>query len=68
MESEHSGPLTPEQFFAMSPEDRAQAIAERHRPLSLEDLDPAFRARVEAKSRQLVEERGLTGGGAASKA
>ena len=68
MESEHPGSMTPEQLFAMTPEERAQAIAERHRPLSLENLDPAFRARVEARSRQLVDERGLTGGGAASKA
>lgn len=68
MESEHPEPLKAEQLFAMAPEERAQAIAARHRPLSLDDLDPAFRARVEAKSRRLVEERGLTGGGAASKA
>lgn len=42
----------------MTPDQRARVVEEGFRD-SLDDLDPAFQARVEAKSRRLVEERGL---------
>lgn len=42
----------------MSPDERAQLVND-HSLDSLDGLDPAFRARVKAKSRRIVEERGL---------
>lgn len=42
----------------MSPDQRAQVVAEGFRR-SLDDLDPALRARVEAKSRQIVDDHRL---------
>ena len=42
----------------MSPDERARLVKENSLD-SLEGLDPEFRARVEAKSRRIVEERGL---------
>ncbi len=43
---------------AMTPDERAGAVAAGFRD-SLDGLDPEFRARVEAKSRRLADERGL---------
>lgn len=42
----------------MTPDERARVVAAGFRD-SLDGLDPKFRARVEAKSRRLAEERGL---------
>ena len=42
----------------MTPDQRARVVEEGFRE-SLDELDPAFQARVEAKSRRVVEERGL---------
>ena len=49
---------TAKEMEAMSPDERARVVAAGFRD-SLEGLDPEFRARVEAKSRRLAEERGL---------
>ncbi len=42
----------------MTPDERARIVEAGFRD-SLDGLDPEFRARVEAKSRRLIEERGL---------
>ena len=42
----------------MSPDERAELIAAGFRD-SLDSLRPEFRARVEAKSKRIVDERGL---------
>ena len=42
----------------LSPDERARIVSERSSD-DLGDLDPEFRARVEATRRRLVEERGL---------
>ena len=42
----------------MSPDERARVVNDNSLD-SLDGLDPAFRARVEKKSRRIVEERGL---------
>ncbi len=42
----------------MSPDERARLVVEHSLP-SLDGLDPEFRARVEAKSWRIVQERGL---------
>ena len=42
----------------MSPDERARIVEAGFRD-SLDDLSPEFRARVEAKSRRLVDELGL---------
>jgi hypothetical protein len=42
----------------MSPDERARLVRQGMRT-SLDDLDPEFRARVEAKSRRIAEENGL---------
>jgi hypothetical protein len=42
----------------LSPDERARLVNE-HSVEDLSELDPAFRARVEAKGRRLLEERGL---------
>ena len=42
----------------MTPDERAQLVAEGFRD-SLDGLSPEFRARVEAKSKRIVDERGL---------
>ena len=42
----------------MSPDERAQLVAGGFRD-SLDGLSPEFRARVEAKSQRIVDERGL---------
>ncbi len=42
----------------MSPDERAQLVKDNSLD-SLDDLDPEFRTRVEAKSRRIAEERGL---------
>ena len=42
----------------MTPDERARIVAAGFRD-SLDGLDPDFRARVEAKSRRVVAERGL---------
>lgn len=42
----------------MSPDERARLVRQGMLT-SLDDLDPEFRARVEAKSRRLAEEYGL---------
>ena len=49
---------TAEEMEAMTPNERARAVAAGFRD-SLDGLDPKFRARVEAKSRRLAQERGL---------
>ncbi|MEM7339226.1 MAG: hypothetical protein AAF467_11290 [Actinomycetota bacterium] len=49
---------TVEEMEAMSPDERARVVADGFRN-SLDELDPAFRARVEAKSRRILSERGL---------
>ena len=41
----------------MSPDERAQLVAGGFRD-SLDGLSPEFRARVEAKSQRIVDERG----------
>lgn len=48
---------TAEEMEAMTPNERAEVVAAGFRD-SLDGLDPDFRARVEAKSRRLAEERG----------
>ena len=42
----------------MSPDERAR-IVRQGQVTSLDELDPAFRSRVEAKSRRIAEEHGL---------
>ena len=42
----------------MSPDERAELVARGFRD-SLDGLSPGFRARVEAKSKRIVDERGL---------
>ena len=42
----------------LSPDERARIVREGMLA-SLDDLDPDFRARVEAKSRRVAEEHGL---------
>lgn len=42
----------------MSPDERARLVRQGMRT-SLDDLDPEFRARVDAKSRRLAQECGL---------
>ena len=42
----------------MTPDERAQLVLE-HSVSSLDDLDPEFKDRVNAKSRRIVDERGL---------
>jgi len=42
----------------MSPDERARLVREGMRE-SLDDLDPEFRARVEAKGRRIAEQYGL---------
>ena len=49
---------TAAEMEAMTPDERARIVAEGFRD-SLDDLDPEFRARVEAKSRRIVNELGL---------
>ena len=50
--------LSAEELEAMTPDERAAAIRERQLQ-SLDQLDPAFRDRVEETGRKLLEERGL---------
>jgi hypothetical protein len=54
----HDGPVPASELEQLSPDQRARVVAE-HSTEGVADLDPAFRARVEAKGRQLLEERGL---------
>ena len=42
----------------MSPDERARVVNDNSLD-SLDGLDPAFRSRVEAKGRRILEERGL---------
>ncbi len=42
----------------MSPNDRARVVRENELR-SLDGLDPVFRSRVQAKSKRILEERGL---------
>ena len=42
----------------MTPDERAQLVLDGQTD-SLDDLDPDFRARVDAKSRRIAEEHGL---------
>ena len=47
-----------EELERLSPDERARIVREGMLA-SLDDLDPDFRARVEAKSRRVAEEHGL---------
>ena len=49
---------TAEELELLSPDDRARLVRDGMLA-SLDDLDPAFRARVEAKSRRVAEEHGF---------
>lgn len=49
---------TAEELELLSPDDRARLVRDGMLA-SLDDLDPAFRARVEAKSRRVAQEHGL---------
>ena len=49
---------TAEELERLSPDERARIVREGMLA-SLDDLDPDFRARVEAKSRRVAEEHGL---------
>lgn len=50
--------ITAEELEKMSHDERARLVTESMQD-SLDDLDPAFRARVEARGRQILEDRGL---------
>lgn len=54
----HDHPVSARELEQLSPDQRAQVVTERS-TADVADLDPAFRSRVDAKSRQLLEERGL---------
>ena len=49
---------TAAEMEAMTPDERARIVAEGFRN-SLDNLDPEFRARVQAKSRRIVNDLGL---------
>ena len=49
---------TADELERLSPDERARIVREGMLA-SLDDLDPDFRARVEAKSRRVAEEHGL---------
>lgn len=51
-------PISAGELEQLSPDQRALLVTERS-TADVADLDPTFRARVETKSRQLLEERGL---------
>jgi len=51
-------PLSVAGMERLSPDERARIVSERSSD-DLADLDPEFRARVDATRRRLVEERGL---------
>lgn len=50
--------VTAAEMELMTPDERAQIVREGELN-SLDDLEPAFRERVEAKSRRIVENYGL---------
>ena len=52
------GVIKPSEMEEMSPDERARLVNDSSLD-SLDDLDSAFRARVEAKGRRIAEERGL---------
>jgi len=51
---------TAKEMELLTPDERAKLIGE-HSASSLDGLDPEFTDRVKAKSRRIVEERGLLG-------
>jgi len=50
--------MTAAEMELLSPDERARIVRDGQRS-SLADLDPDFRARVEATSRRIAEEHGL---------
>lgn len=49
---------TAKEMELLTPDERAKLIVE-HSASSLDGLDPEFKERIKAKSRRIVEERGL---------